>query len=52
MPRHINLSGDLANRAKRIGAFVHPPLAPYIKLQARLFDRAPCRVVPALFSRE
>src|ERR1700730_7132570 len=41
MPRQFKLPGDLADRAKRIGAFVHPPLAPYFKLQAGHLDRWP-----------
>jgi hypothetical protein len=58
MPRQIKLPGDLADRAKRIGAFVHPPLAPYLKLRVSssepaASDRGPLadRVL-ALFSRE
>src|ERR1700730_12852555 len=41
MLRQIKLPGDLADRSKRIGAFVHPPLAPYLKLQAGRLDRSP-----------
>src|SRR3977135_146785 len=41
MPRQSNLRGALADGANRIGSFVHPPLAPYPKLQAGRTARGP-----------